>query len=266
MRGDLQELWSPGNLLVSGMLAVMSSQVECKCAACGTRFLAWKSRVNLGQGKYCSRACSDKRDRGTVSVECEVCQKLFRAHASLRSAGRSRFCSVDCRGAHQTNVAKAVTPESLAERFWKSVDKNCPEPAHVPGIGACWEWRGSILDSGYGLFYLGPVVPRQMRAHRYAWYLEHGSHAEKFVCHRCDNPKCVRPDHLFEGTHAENMTDCVSKGRMHTASKILDPAKVREIRRRHSEGDRTQAIADDYGVSFACIHMVVTHQSWKSVA
>jgi hypothetical protein len=92
----------------------------------------------------------------------------------------------------------------ITERFW----------SRVAAMGDCWEWTAGTQSEGYGRFYNGTTT---VPAHRYSHELVHGPIAEGLeVCHRCDNPHCVRPDHLFVGTHLENMQDRHQKGRYAT--------------------------------------------------
>jgi hypothetical protein len=93
---------------------------------------------------------------------------------------------------------------TFAERFWEKVQK-------VDG-DACWEWTGAKYANGYGEFSVRRSVAKP--AHRVAWALTHGSIPDGFwVLHRCDNRKCVRPDHLFLGTAQDNSDDMWAKNR-----------------------------------------------------
>ena len=77
--------------------------------------------------------------------------------------------------------------------------------------GSCWEWSGYKNQQGYGIFWLGKGPKR---AHRVLWQWLYGRiPAGMAICHRCDNPSCVRPRHLFLGTYSDNMRDAVEKGR-----------------------------------------------------
>lgn len=88
------------------------------------------------------------------------------------------------------------------DRFWEKVDQR--------GDG-CWEWTAALDTNGYGHFI---IEGRNHAASRVAWMLTHGPiDAGLFVCHRCDNPPCCRPDHLFLGTALDNARDAVAKGR-----------------------------------------------------
>jgi len=97
---------------------------------------------------------------------------------------------------------KASKRRPLAERFWEKVEKT----------DGCWLWTSTLNTWGYGQFQIGRT--KQYRAHRIAYELTYGPiPAGMHVCHHCDNPRCVRPDHLFLGTHLDNMRDRQAKGR-----------------------------------------------------
>lgn len=87
-----------------------------------------------------------------------------------------------------------------AERFWTKVDKS----------GECWLWQAACDNHGYGCFWFGG---RLQKSSRVSWSLAHGDPGELFVLHRCDNPRCVNPEHLFLGTQQDNLIDMRAKGR-----------------------------------------------------
>ena len=77
-------------------------------------------------------------------------------------------------------------------------------------VGDCWEWQGVMHRTGYGCF---RQHGKFQYAHRASYEAFHGPIGDLLICHRCDNPKCIHPDHLFLGTHEENMADMKAKGR-----------------------------------------------------
>ena len=96
--------------------------------------------------------------------------------------------------------------QSTPERFWSKVQQS----------DGCWEWQGGKASMRYGRFRYhtstGEVL--HVPAHRFAWTLAYGSIPDgMYVCHKCDNPPCVRPDHLFLGTPGDNVRDMVTKHR-----------------------------------------------------
>lgn len=132
----------------------------------------------------------------------------------------SRTCkSQECvNPAHlYAKLAKHLLPPrvraTMAERFWVRVDR-------AEGA-ACWHWLRAVTRDGYGYFHYG----RARLAHRVAYELTHGPIPEGMqVCHQCDNPGCVRPDHLFIGTAQDNADDKVRKGRSQWVHRSPDSA------------------------------------------
>ncbi len=103
---------------------------------------------------------------------------------------------------------------TFKQRFWAKVDKKGPIQDHVPQLGCCWTWVGSANELGYGHMQKGRRGAGRIRA-TWASCLIHGNPVPKGLnaLHRCDNPRCVNPDHIFHGTHMQNVHDKIDKGR-----------------------------------------------------
>lgn len=135
----------------------------------------------------------------------------------------------------------------------------------------CWEYDGYREPKGYGKF---GVSPREsVLAHRFAYELFVGEIPDGlFVCHRCDNPPCVNPDHLFLGTLADNNRDMWGKGRGRIphgrgdeANNVrLTTSQVIEIRRRYKPRVVTQRmLAEEFGVSTHAIGAIISRRNWR---
>lgn len=148
-----------------------------------------------------------------------------------------------------------ITPE---QRFWSKVVKS----------ETCWIWAANRTSDGYGSFSLRG---RQVGAHRVAFVFASGAEIPKglCVCHRCDNPACVNPEHLFLGSHAENMRDASRKNRMHPGERNpiskLNSEIVREMRRRWVGGETARSLAAEFGVHHSVVQSAVSGKSWAHV-
>ena len=142
------------------------------------------------------------------------------------------------------------------ERFWKMVPER-PEDG-------CWEWRGARQPKGYGRFLDGG---RKVGAHRFVCELTYGPSVGRYALHACDNPGCVRPDHLRWGTQSENLADAVRRGRLRRTDGEFSPrakltwSQVAEIRRRSRE--RRVDLAAEFGVSAPAIGSIIHGRNWK---
>jgi len=166
-----------------------------------------------------------------------------------------------------------VVAEEHAARFWSRVDRLGPVVRHE--LGRCWIWTGGRLhrkngELSYGRFCIGK---KSFLAHRVAIAIEAGSlPPDAVVLHRCDNPACVRPDHLLVGTQADNLADMREKGRahfnrfpageQHPRSKLTSDA-VRRIRSLRSEGLSLAKIGAVVGVHASTVHDIVTSKTWR---
>lgn len=157
--------------------------------------------------------------------------------------------------------------------------------ARVAKADGCWLWTGTTQYKGYGVFYRAKRV--RVGAHRVSWELHFGPIPDGAqVLHRCDNPPCVNPEHLFLGDNTANVADKVSKGRCAsmkreqnpmwrnfacairgeqvTGSK-LDAEQVMEIRRLHACGRSQNSLARQFGVRQSSVWAIVHFKAWTHI-
>lgn len=139
------------------------------------------------------------------------------------------------------------------ERFWSKVDRS-PD---------CWVWTGAVNDRNRPSYGRIRIDGRTRYTHRLSWEMHHGPvPAGMEVCHTCDNPPCVRPDHLFLGTTSDNQQDACRKGRNR---RRLNPGAVLIIRELADRGVTGRAMAPVFGVSEQTISMIVRRRTWTCV-
>jgi hypothetical protein len=189
---------------------------------------------------------------------CTHCGKEFTVtHARIRQ-GSGKYCGRPCASAHRT-------PPTV-EHFWSKVLKS----------EGCWLWQAGTFARGYGCF---TIRRRNYQSHRIAWELTYGPiPGGMFICHKCDNPRCVRPDHLFLGTPKDNMDDKTRKGRARYTGPHRSPLgengpkakltddQVRDIRSRYRPRMVTmQQLAAEFGVAKATIADVIYRRHWPHI-
>ncbi len=139
----------------------------------------------------------------------------------------------------------------------------------IPDINGCMLWNAAKNCQGYGK--LRATYGLTFQAHRFSYYLHNGNISDDlYVCHTCDNPSCVAPNHLFLGNGKENQQDSKKKGRMKKSEKIgeknshvkLKEDDVFEIRRKLNDGISITALSKEFNVTYHCIPSIKNNKSW----
>jgi len=147
--------------------------------------------------------------------------------------------------------------------FWSRLEIKSFDP------DVCWEWCGGYFPDGYGYAYFN-ARDKRWRAHRLAYKLAYDKDPGNLcVCHKCDNPACCRPSHLFLGSHKDNMQDKVKKGLSLSGSKHprakLTEAQVKQIRKMVEQGIPQYILAKRFKVSQSTINAIIKKRNWATL-
>ena len=150
---------------------------------------------------------------------------------------------------------------TMEERFWSKVDKSSD----------CWTWTAAKLKKGYGQFKAKSYT--LVTAHRLSYEMAYGPIPDGLlVCHKCDNPSCVNPDHLFLGTAQDNSHDMVSKGRSKNGGAFVGSAngnavlRAEDVKEIRALSLSYRELASRFGVSKTQIARIKTGLAWKEAA
>lgn len=220
---------------------------ECLCD-CGKTVLRQSS--HLPGIKFCSRGCGVRNREYRTERICPKCGKHFLVlTCKLKQRGYlAKFCSQKCR-----TVIDPPTVATLSEYYTE--DEN-----------GCWNWNRRLFSGRATI----KVNCKDVMASRYVWALFNEPIPRHLLaCHKCDNPRCIRPSHIFIGTTQDNSADMVAKKR-HAFGETKYNAKlteevVREMRLRHANGEQVNALAIEKQVAGPVAWNAIHRKTWRHV-
>lgn len=241
--------------------------IDMQCAFCKNYFPSqWASSWNRPSPKYCSQKCMSEGFERKVNNICDACKKEF----VTRPSESRKYCGVKCikrstkhfDGKRCPSFWDKATEEEKLVRYKEMFEEK------VVKKDGCWEWRNPAGSAGYG--YLGPTG-HVINAHRLSWLIHNGSIPQGlWVLHKCHNPICSNPDHLYIGTPKDNTRDMILAGRAvynqqssKNAKLTLEQAK--EIKLLLVTTDLSQyQIAKKFNVSRGTVQDIKRNKMWRN--
>ena len=208
--------------------------------------------------KVLNREGTNKFGQATWKCKCDCGNICIVSTHGLKNYTKSCGClNTEVRRKNAFSMGKA-NKQNFKKRFFKYIKKT----------ESCWIWIGDIEVSGYGRFW---YKGKTQKAHRLAYTKLKKKKIKKglLICHKCDNPKCVNPDHLFQGTILENLKDRDAKNRQAKGSvngnSKLTEEKVIKILKLIKKEKKSSDIAKIYNVSWSTIDRIKKNKIWKHI-
>lgn len=244
---------------------------ECKCK-CG--FVKYIQTNSLVKGK--TKKCNSCRKKESMK-KLHIGKKYGMLTIIDQIPGKYSLCRCDC-GIEKIIKTGSITSGGTVScgcknsinrvNYNEDALKKIKSSVSISPSG-CWEWQKSRHRQGYGNF---PYKRKVYLAHRISWILHKGPISDDIlVLHKCDNPPCCNPEHLFLGTDKSNAEDRVKKGRCNHPfgsdqwCAKLTPEIVREIRRMHMAGKSIATLCDKFSVHRATIYCLLKRITWRHV-
>ena len=196
-----------------------------------------------------------------VSALCDCGNTAVKRLGHMRNGTTSSCGCIERSGAGspRKRLASLIAPKR-EYRPWETDEERYKGYENATGADECWSWIGARDAAGYGTMHYGK---KRKAAHRLAWEKVNGAIPNGLcVLHKCDNPPCVNPAHLFLGTRAANIADCITKGRFFMPKRRLSDDAVRHIR---SSPETQDGLAKKYGVAIGTINHIKNRKSRASV-
>jgi hypothetical protein len=233
--------WPLSRIHLGGVVCEDAMKFTIVCAVCGKQREVTSSYLDI---KTCSFNCAAVLRRKSVSLTCPQCGKSYTTIPSQVKPGKRLFCSRLCRREYS---------------FWARLVNG-----YEVMDNGCWEWKGRFYTNGYGAIAYGKGCSRQ--AHRSMYLRAVGPIPPgAFVCHHCDNRKCVNPSHLFLGSPADNTHDAMTKDRLARGERVgghkLTTEQAKEIA--SIRGQTQRVTAEQYGVSQTLISYILLGKVWR---
>lgn len=238
---------------------------NCKCLTCGKEFYMSKSYIDKGCGKYCNKDCRGKSKRTTVENGTRYGRLTIVSETTVSNDGRNRrfICKCDCGNEVivQLNNLKTNHTTSCGCAMAKEIEYEVNE-------NGCHICTNHFLDKdGYPKKRNGnkkESISRRIYRETFGEF-----NPELLVCHRCDNPNCINPEHLFLGTQKENIADAVAKGRNAIGSKcgkaVINEDIAKQIKQMILTGTKRAVIAKQFGISPKIVSDIKTGKTWRHV-
>lgn len=195
---------------------------------------------------------------------CEICKKEYLIRKD--KIFTSKTCSYTCRGVYAGTIGR----KKILDEWEKDTKEQIKQKLEicfnkfVIKKNGCWGWKGSKKSHKFKYGTLS-FRGKEHLAHRVSYFLSKGEIPKKmYVLHKCDNPECSNPEHLFLGTYLDNKRDQIKKGRAKVEK--LDEHKVAQIKKMIKNNEYHKDISKKYGISRTTVWCIQSEKTWKDIS